>query len=317
MSLLGLSLAIGVLIDDAIVVRENIVRHMERGKDRARPRARAPPRSAWRWPPPPSPSWRCSCRWPSWAAGPGEWFRPFGADRGGSVHGEPVHQLHARPHAVGLLGRPAGHHHAPSAASAAAARFNVWFDHQADRYGRVIAWALHHRRWMALIAVASLVARIALQAKFGGSSFPAGRPTPASWPSRCARRLQQQPGLRQAEGGGRGGAGAHLPETKATNSLCQRRRRAHLCGHRQEHRAPAQCRRGGQGPARARGAPGRRRVRGAGRPEQRRAEAGADPLLRPDSAASCWRSPPISWPRCARCKGAVDVGCPSRTRKTS
>src|SRR3569832_2225251 len=34
MTLLGLSLAIGVLIDDAIVVRENIVRHIERGKDR-------------------------------------------------------------------------------------------------------------------------------------------------------------------------------------------------------------------------------------------------------------------------------------------
>ena len=34
MTLLGLSLAIGVLIDDAIVVRENIVRHMQRGSDR-------------------------------------------------------------------------------------------------------------------------------------------------------------------------------------------------------------------------------------------------------------------------------------------
>src|SRR5205085_11711069 len=34
MTLLGLSLAIGVLIDDAIVVRENIVRHIERGSDR-------------------------------------------------------------------------------------------------------------------------------------------------------------------------------------------------------------------------------------------------------------------------------------------
>src|SRR3569832_1440111 len=34
MTLLGLSLAIGVLIDDAIVVRENIVRHMENGEDR-------------------------------------------------------------------------------------------------------------------------------------------------------------------------------------------------------------------------------------------------------------------------------------------
>ncbi len=33
MSLMGLSLAIGILIDDAIVVRENIVRHVEMGKD--------------------------------------------------------------------------------------------------------------------------------------------------------------------------------------------------------------------------------------------------------------------------------------------
>jgi len=33
LTLMGLSLAIGMLIDDAIVVRENIVRHMERGQD--------------------------------------------------------------------------------------------------------------------------------------------------------------------------------------------------------------------------------------------------------------------------------------------
>lgn len=33
MSLVGLSLAIGLLIDDAVVVRENIYRHMERGED--------------------------------------------------------------------------------------------------------------------------------------------------------------------------------------------------------------------------------------------------------------------------------------------
>jgi HAE1 family hydrophobic/amphiphilic exporter-1 len=33
MTLLGLSLAIGLLIDDAVVVRENIFKHLERGKD--------------------------------------------------------------------------------------------------------------------------------------------------------------------------------------------------------------------------------------------------------------------------------------------
>ncbi len=36
LTLMGLSLAIGMLIDDAIVVRENIVRHMEHGKDHLR-----------------------------------------------------------------------------------------------------------------------------------------------------------------------------------------------------------------------------------------------------------------------------------------
>src|SRR5260370_13921536 len=36
MTLLALSLAIGLLIDDAIVVRENIVRHLEMGKDHHR-----------------------------------------------------------------------------------------------------------------------------------------------------------------------------------------------------------------------------------------------------------------------------------------
>ncbi len=36
MTLLALSLAIGLLIDDAIVVRENIVRHVEMGKDHHR-----------------------------------------------------------------------------------------------------------------------------------------------------------------------------------------------------------------------------------------------------------------------------------------
>ena len=46
MTLLALSLAIGLLIDDAIVVRENIVRHLEMGKDHDKRRARARTRSA-------------------------------------------------------------------------------------------------------------------------------------------------------------------------------------------------------------------------------------------------------------------------------
>ena len=47
LTLMALSLCIGLLIDDAIVVRENIVRHLAMGKDApARRRRRAPTRSA-------------------------------------------------------------------------------------------------------------------------------------------------------------------------------------------------------------------------------------------------------------------------------
>ena len=46
LTLMGLSLAIGLLIDDAIVVRENIVRHMQGERTTSRLRARLRPRSA-------------------------------------------------------------------------------------------------------------------------------------------------------------------------------------------------------------------------------------------------------------------------------
>ena len=49
MTMMALSLCIGLLIDDAIVVRENIVRHVQMGKDHHTRRAtKAPTRSAWR-----------------------------------------------------------------------------------------------------------------------------------------------------------------------------------------------------------------------------------------------------------------------------
>ena len=63
MTLMALSLVIGILIDDAVVVRENIYRHMEHGRrpdDGGPQRHRA--RSAWPSWRRRSRSWRCSCR---------------------------------------------------------------------------------------------------------------------------------------------------------------------------------------------------------------------------------------------------------------
>src|SRR5262249_6299665 len=53
----------------------------------------------------------------------------------------------------------------------ALARFNVWFDTQADRYKNVIAWALDHRALMIGLAAISFFTAIALQVRFGGFGF--------------------------------------------------------------------------------------------------------------------------------------------------
>ena len=172
MTLLGLSLAIGVLIDDAIVVRENIVRHMQRGSDR---RTAALEGTAEIGMAVASTTFSIIAVFVPVAFMPGisgEWFRPFALTVTCSVIVSLGISFTLDPMLSAYWGDPVDHHTAPKKGiSAVLGRFNDWFDHQADRYGNVIAWALHHRRSMALIAVTSLVGALALHHFFGGSSF--------------------------------------------------------------------------------------------------------------------------------------------------
>ena len=172
MSLLGLSLAIGVLIDDAIVVRENIVRHLERGVDRKTAAINGTAEIGLAVA---ATTFSIVAVFVPVAFMPGvsgEWFRPFGLTVVASVLVSLFISFTLDPMLSAYWGDPPGAHHAPRKGfSRLLERFNIWFDHQADRYGDVIAWALHHRRWMALFAVSSLVAALALHMKFGGSSF--------------------------------------------------------------------------------------------------------------------------------------------------
>ena len=172
MTLLGLSLAIGVLIDDAIVVRENIVRHMELGSDR---RTAALEGTAEIGMAVTATTLSIMAVFIPVAFMPGmagQWFGPFALTVTCSVIVSLFISFTLDPMLSAYWGDPVDHHKVEKKGIGKALdRFNIWFDHQADRYGRVIAWALHHRRWMAAIAVASFAAAIALHAAFGGSSF--------------------------------------------------------------------------------------------------------------------------------------------------
>lgn len=172
MTLLGLSLAIGVLIDDAIVVRENIVRHMQMGADRRTAAINGTNEIGMAVA---ATTFSIMAVFIPVAFMPGitgEWFRPFALTVTASVAVSLFISFTLDPMLSAYWGDPPGHHDMPRKGfEKLLQRFNTWFDRQADRYGNVIAWALHHRRWMAVFAVASLVAAIALQAKFGGTSF--------------------------------------------------------------------------------------------------------------------------------------------------
>ncbi|MBC3869798.1 efflux RND transporter permease subunit [Undibacterium oligocarboniphilum] len=172
MTLLGLSLAIGVLIDDAIVVRENIVRHMEMGVDRKTAASNGTREIGLAVA---ATTFSIIAVFIPVAFMPGisgEWFRPFALTVASSVLVSLFISFTLDPMLSAYWGDPPGHHEQPKKGiSRWLAKFNTWFDHQSDRYGHVIAWALHHRVWMAVIAGASFVGALVLHATLGGSSF--------------------------------------------------------------------------------------------------------------------------------------------------
>jgi hydrophobic/amphiphilic exporter-1 (mainly G- bacteria), HAE1 family len=172
MSLLGLSLAIGVLIDDAIVVRENIVRHMEMGMDR---RTAALKGTAEIGLAVAATTFSIVAVFIPVAFMPGvsgQWFKPFALTVAFSVLVSLFISFTLDPMLSAYWGDPVDHHKKEKRGlSRALARFNVWFDAQAEGYGKTIAWALHHRKSMALMSLLSLLGAIALHVMYGGSSF--------------------------------------------------------------------------------------------------------------------------------------------------
>ena len=172
MTLLGLSLAIGVLIDDAIVVRENIVRHMENGEERKSAARNGTAEIGLAVMATTFSIIAVFIPVAFMGGGAGEWFRPFALTVASSVLVSLFISFTVDPMLSAYWGDPPGYQQRErKGISRWLQSFNTWFDHQCDRYGYVIQWALHHRKWMTFIAVLTFVVAIVIQATIGQSSF--------------------------------------------------------------------------------------------------------------------------------------------------
>jgi HAE1 family hydrophobic/amphiphilic exporter-1 len=174
MSLLGLSLAIGILIDDAIVVRENIVRHVEMGKDHYTAAREGTAEIGLAVA---ATTFSIVVVFVPIAFMGGvaqQWFAPFALTIASSVLVSLFVSFSLDPMLSAYWPDP----HMPMERRPFISRwlgaFNHWFDRQADRYKVVIGWALDHRFTMVGLAVLSFVGALALPALgiIGGSFFP-------------------------------------------------------------------------------------------------------------------------------------------------
>src|SRR5215211_6781599 len=174
MSLLGLSLAIGILIDDAIVVRENIVRHVEMGKDHYTASHQGTDEIGLAVA---ATTFSIVVVFVPIAFMGGiaeQWFAPFALTIACSVLVSLFVSFSLDPMLSAYWPDP---HVAPEQrffVTRGLDRFNAWFDRQADRYKGVIGWALDHRWKMVFLAAATFVGALALPAMgiVGGEFFP-------------------------------------------------------------------------------------------------------------------------------------------------
>jgi hydrophobic/amphiphilic exporter-1 (mainly G- bacteria), HAE1 family len=174
MSLLGLSLAIGILIDDAIVVRENIVRHVEMGKDHFTAAREGTDEIGLAVA---ATTFSIVAVFVPVAFMYGEagmWFKPFALTIACSVLVSLFVSFSLDPMLSAYWPDPHVPEHEKSFITKALDRFNGWFNRLAERYRGVIAWALDHRWAMMGLATATFVLALAMPALgwVGGGFFP-------------------------------------------------------------------------------------------------------------------------------------------------
>ncbi|HLT46414.1 MAG TPA: efflux RND transporter permease subunit [Rubricoccaceae bacterium] len=165
MSLLGLSLAIGILIDDAIVVRENIVRHVELGKDHYRAAQVGTAEIGLAVAATTFSIVAVFVPIGFMEGVAGQWFKPFALTIACSVLVSLFVSFSLDPMLSAYWADPELEEHQKSRLTRWLDRFNAWFNRQAGRYRRLIGWALDRPGAVVLFAVGSLIAAFALPAK--------------------------------------------------------------------------------------------------------------------------------------------------------
>src|ERR1051325_2625846 len=159
MSLLGLCRSIGILIDDAIVVRENIVRHIEMGKDHMTASHEGTDEIGLAVAATTFSIVSVFVPVAFMYGVAGQWFKPFALTIACSVLVSLFVSFSLDPMLSAYWADPQTEaHERRNALARGIDRFNQWFNRQADGYKRVIALALDHRWSMVLIALGSLVA---------------------------------------------------------------------------------------------------------------------------------------------------------------
>ena len=171
MTLLGLSLAIGVLIDDAIVVRENIVRHVELGMGHYEAAQKGTAQIGLAVAATTFSIIAVFVPIAFVTGQSGQWLKPFALSIAGAVLVSLFVSFSLDPMLSAYWPDPHRTEAQKSWITKRLDRFNAWFDRFTDGYGRVIGWALDHRWSMVALAFASFVAAMWLQGAFGGAGF--------------------------------------------------------------------------------------------------------------------------------------------------
>jgi HAE1 family hydrophobic/amphiphilic exporter-1 len=174
MSLLGLSLAIGILIDDAIVVRENIVRHVEMGKDHYTAAREGTDEIGLAVAATTFSIIAVFIPIAFLQGESGQWFKPFALTIACSVLVSLFVSFSLDPMLSAYWPDPHQEEHEKWWITKKLDQFNKWFDGLANNYRKLIGWALDHPKSMVLLAVGSFALAIAMPAAglVGGGFFP-------------------------------------------------------------------------------------------------------------------------------------------------